>query len=55
MFSDYESSLKTSDIKKYPLSGSLFKIKTNCKGKNFRPFKLDKALSVKLLGYLEFK
>jgi len=31
--------LKTSDIKKYPLSGSLFKIKTNCKGKIFRPFK----------------
>ena len=47
--------LKTSDIKKYPLSGSLFKIKTNCKGKNFRPFKLDKALRIKLLGYLEFK
>ena len=31
--------LNISDIKKYPLSGSLFKIKTNCKGKNFRPFK----------------
>ena len=30
---------KTSEIKKYPLSGSLFKIKTNCKGKIFRSFK----------------
>jgi len=33
--------LKKSDIKKYKLSGSLFKIKTNCKGVTSKPFSMS--------------
>jgi len=33
--------LKKSDIKKYNLSGSLFKIKTNCKGVTSKPFSMS--------------
>ena len=31
--------MKSKDIKKYPLSGSLFKFKVNLKGKKPKPFK----------------
>ncbi len=31
--------MQTEEIKKYPLSGNLFKITTNIKGKKFKPFK----------------
>jgi len=33
--------LKKSDIKKYNLSGSLFKVKTNCKGVISKPFSMS--------------
>ena len=33
--------LKKSDIKKYPLSGSLFKTRLNVKGKKTQSFKLS--------------
>ena len=33
--------LQKSDIKKYNLSGSLFKVKTNCKGLISRPFNIS--------------
>jgi len=33
--------LKKSDIKKYELSGSLFKVKTNCKGVISKPFRIS--------------
>ena len=40
--------LKKDDIKKYHLSGSLFKIKTNTKGMLSKPFGILKQLLIKL-------
>ena len=37
--------LKIKEIKKYPLSGSLFKVKTNSKGKKSNSFKTARVLS----------
>ncbi len=37
--------MKTNEIKKYPLSGSLFKIKTNLKGKKSNTFKTTRILA----------
>ena len=36
--------MKNNEIKKYPLSGSLFKIKTNVKGKKAKLFKVKNFL-----------
>ena len=36
--------LKANEIKKYPLSGGLFKVSTNLKGKKSNPFKIVKVL-----------
>ena len=37
--------MKTNEIKKYPLSGSLFKVKTNLKGKKSNTFKTTRILA----------
>ena len=37
--------MKINEIKKYPLSGSLFKVKTNLKGKKANSFKIERLLS----------
>ena len=37
--------MKINEIKKYPLSGSLFKVKTNLKGKKTNSFKTSRLLS----------
>ena len=36
--------MKKNEIKKYPLSGSLFKVRTNSKGKKSNSFKTSQAL-----------
>ena len=36
--------MKTNEIKKYPLSGSLFRVKTNFKGKKTIYFKIPNSL-----------